>query len=52
VVFRVQDQRWQALQRPVIRLLAERSLEKLGDGLAIVDETRIRLKRAPKRKQS
>lgn len=49
VVFRLQDQRWQSMQGPVDRLLVGSSLEGLGNGLAIVDETRVRYKRAKKR---
>jgi predicted nuclease of predicted toxin-antitoxin system len=45
VVFRLRDQRWATLQTPVRRLLAGRKLEDLEQGLAIVDETRIRCKR-------
>jgi predicted nuclease of predicted toxin-antitoxin system len=49
VVFRLQDQRWKNLQGPLNRLLAGDSLEGLSNGLAIVDETRVRYKR-PKNK--
>jgi predicted nuclease of predicted toxin-antitoxin system len=48
VVFRLQDQRWKTLEGPVKRLLAGGSLEDLEKGLAIVDETRVRCKRAKK----
>ena len=51
VVFRLQDQRWKALQGPIDHLLAGNLLDGLGNGLAIVDETRIRYKRT-KRKGS
>ena len=44
-VFRLRDQRWQALEGPVRRLLAQSNLAKLEQGLAIVDETRIRYRR-------
>jgi predicted nuclease of predicted toxin-antitoxin system len=52
VVFRLQDQRWEALRKPVHRLLVGNSLEGLGNGLAIVDETRVRYKRATKKDDS
>ena len=48
VVFRLQDQRWNTLQGPVNRILAAGDVKKLENGLAIVDETRIRYKRAGK----
>jgi predicted nuclease of predicted toxin-antitoxin system len=49
VVFRLHDQRWKTLARPATHLLDSGDLESLEDGLAIVDETRIRWKR-PKKK--
>ncbi|MBI3466739.1 MAG: DUF5615 family PIN-like protein [Planctomycetes bacterium] len=51
VVFRLRDQRWRSLEPPVRRLLATAALEKLDQGLAIVDESRVRYRR-PKRKDS
>jgi predicted nuclease of predicted toxin-antitoxin system len=51
VVFRLRDQRWKTLEDPARRALTEDNLEKLQQGLAIVDETRIRYKR-PHRKGS
>lgn len=48
VVFRLRDQRWAGLQGPVTRLLAGSTLDHLEKGLAIVDETRVRYKRAKK----
>jgi predicted nuclease of predicted toxin-antitoxin system len=45
VVFRLNDQRWKQLQKSARRFLKETSLEKIANGLAIVDETRIRYKR-------
>src|SRR5262249_55926941 len=48
VVFRLQDQRWRTLEGPAKRLLAGGRLEDLEKGLAIVDETRVRCKRAKK----
>ena len=45
VVFRLHDQRWNSLKDSVDRLLASGSLETLQNGLAIVDEHRIRFKR-------
>ncbi len=47
VVFRLHDQRWATLQDPVGRLLTGDKLQKLDNGLAIMDETRIRYKRPP-----
>jgi predicted nuclease of predicted toxin-antitoxin system len=44
LVFRLRDQRWKTMERPVDRLLASGILETLGSGLAIVDETRVRRK--------
>ena len=52
VVFRLHDQRWSSLQGPVSRLLAAGSLDVLGNGLAIVDETRVRYKHAKKKANS
>ncbi len=49
VVFRLQDQRWTALERVARRTLTDSSLNRLAAGLAIVDETRIRYKRPRKR---
>lgn len=48
VVFRLHDQRWRTLQGPVKRLLAGGKLEDLEGGLALVDESRVRCKRAKK----
>jgi predicted nuclease of predicted toxin-antitoxin system len=42
VVFRLRDQRWQTLEGRVRRILARRNLQKLPQGLAVVDETRVR----------
>jgi predicted nuclease of predicted toxin-antitoxin system len=46
VVFRLQG--WRTLEGPVNLLLASGELENLENGLAIVDESRIRYKRARK----
>ncbi len=46
VVFRLSDQRWSVLKEPVRMLLDLGVLEELHGGLAIVDETRIRTRRA------
>ena len=46
VVFRLHDQRWRALEGLARRALTQQNLEKLGQGLAIVDETRMRYRRA------
>jgi predicted nuclease of predicted toxin-antitoxin system len=51
IVFRLHDQRWSILERPARRLLAQGNLEELKGGLAIVDETRIRYRRATKKKR-
>jgi predicted nuclease of predicted toxin-antitoxin system len=48
VVFRLKNRRWKTLEGPLRRFLAECSLHKLEQGLAIVDEVRIRYK-APRR---
>jgi predicted nuclease of predicted toxin-antitoxin system len=48
VVFRLQDQLWKTLEGPIKRLLAGDTLNRLAGGLAIVDETRVRCKRAKK----
>jgi predicted nuclease of predicted toxin-antitoxin system len=45
VVFRLEDQRWQTLQGPLDRLLRGGRLETLDQGLAVVDETRVRFRR-------
>jgi len=44
VVFRLRDQRWLALKGPAKRLLESGLLEKLRQGLAIVDETLARFR--------
>lgn len=46
VVFRLKDQRWSSLESPARRSLSETRLKRLEQGLAIVDESRIRYKRA------
>jgi predicted nuclease of predicted toxin-antitoxin system len=51
VVFRMQDQRWTTLEGPARRALTDSNLNTLEQGLAIVDETRIRFRR-PRRKPS
>ncbi len=48
VVFRLSDQRWSVLQEPARSLLDLGVLERLHGGLAIVDETRVRTRRADK----
>lgn len=45
VVFRLSDQRRAALEGPARRLVESQTLERLAGGLAIVNETRIRLRR-------
>jgi predicted nuclease of predicted toxin-antitoxin system len=49
-VFRLHDQRWQTLEGPVRRLLAEGNLDRLQKGLAIVDESRVRFRRFSRKK--
>ena len=44
VVFRLVDQRWEAMQWPARRLIERGVLDRLHGGLAIVDETRIRIR--------
>lgn len=44
VVFRLQDQRWSILREPAQKLLQSGLLNRLQGGLAIVDETRIRVR--------
>jgi len=44
VVFRLHDQRWSVLEGPARRLLDARVLERIQGGLAVVDESRIRLR--------
>jgi predicted nuclease of predicted toxin-antitoxin system len=44
VVFRLHDQRWEALSESAGRLIASGVLELLSGGLAVVDESRIRLR--------
>lgn len=43
-VFRLHDQRWRSLEKPVTRLLAS-DLTKLELGLTIVEESRVRYRR-------
>jgi predicted nuclease of predicted toxin-antitoxin system len=42
VVFRLSDQRWAVLKSPVERLRASGLIDRLHQGLAVVDENRIR----------
>jgi predicted nuclease of predicted toxin-antitoxin system len=44
VVFRLHDQRWASLREPAERLVTSGLLERLEQGLAIVDENRIRIR--------
>ena len=48
VVFRLTDQRWSQLKEPSQRLIDSGILERLHGGLAIVDETRIRIRSGQK----
>lgn len=44
VVFRLHDQRWAALEQPARRLMESGLLDRLQGGLAIVDESRVRIR--------
>ena len=43
VVFRLRDQRWIVLQKPAQRVVESSLLDRLKQGLAIVDKTHIRI---------
>ncbi len=44
VVFRLRDQRWMILEPPVRRLIDSGLLDRLQGGLAIIDESRVRIR--------
>jgi len=44
VVFRLHDQRWVVLEPPARRLIESGLLDRLQNGLAIVDESRVRIR--------
>lgn len=44
VVFRLHDQRWGVLERPARQLIESGLLDRLQGGLAIVDESRVRVR--------
>jgi predicted nuclease of predicted toxin-antitoxin system len=44
VVLRLTDQRWKAMKGPTEALVESGVLERLRGGLAIVDETRVRIR--------
>lgn len=44
VVFRLHDQRWAALAEPARRLVETGLLDRLQGGLAIIDESRVRIR--------
>ena len=46
VVFRLRDQRWMTLERRGRHLIESGALERLGGGIAIVTEERIRVRAA------
>jgi predicted nuclease of predicted toxin-antitoxin system len=48
VVFRLKDQRWKTLEKPVRRLVSTGALRELRQGMAIVDESRVRFRRGTK----
>lgn len=50
VVFRLHDQRWAVLEEPARRLLKSGTLDRLGRGLAVVDESRIRISKRQRKK--
>ena len=50
VVFRLHDQRWAVLEEPARRLLRSGTLDRLGRGLAIIDESRIRIRKRQREK--
>ena len=43
-VFRLHDQRWTVLEKPARRLIESGLLDGLQSGLAIVDESRVRIR--------
>jgi hypothetical protein len=45
VVFRLRDQRWKTLKRPLGTLLKDSKFSNLEKGLVIVEESRVRYKR-------
>jgi predicted nuclease of predicted toxin-antitoxin system len=47
VVFRLHDQRWAVLEEPARRMLKSGTLDRLQGGLAVIDESRIRIGRRP-----
>src|SRR5262249_55331652 len=49
IVFRLRDQRLATLQLPATRLVEQGKLEDLAASLAIVTETRVRLRRSKKK---
>lgn len=49
VVFRLHDQRWAGLRKPAQRIIESGLLQQLRKGLAIVDETRVRIRRGEKK---
>lgn len=51
VVFRLHDQRWAVLKDPARRLLESGVLPRLNRGLAVVDESCIRVRRGKARKR-
>lgn len=48
VVFRLHDQRWKSLKPQIEKLLSGQMLKRLERSLAVVDETRIRIRRVRK----
>jgi predicted nuclease of predicted toxin-antitoxin system len=43
VVFRLHDQRWAVLEEPARRMLNSGTLDRLRRGLAIINESRVRI---------
>jgi predicted nuclease of predicted toxin-antitoxin system len=47
VVFRLHDQRWAVLKKPAQAIIESGLLERLHRGIAVVDETRVRIRTSP-----
>jgi hypothetical protein len=44
IVFRLHDQRWAILEKPARRVVESDLFSRLQSGLAIVDESRVRIR--------
>jgi hypothetical protein len=49
VIFRLHDQRWAVLKEPAERLLNSGVIDHLQHGIAVVDESRVRVRSKKKR---